>query len=126
MNGKTCRTIVVEIVAQKTKKTTALRMGSSRTDKSCRHLAAEEVALNTKNLSVKTVANPKRESLTQINQPNQKLKVTPKMIKMSHIPQQTADTTRVLRIENIWSLFSRDLLTIVLVTKDITKKEMPK
>ena len=126
MKGKTCRTIICEIVNQKTKKDIALRMGSSKIDKSCRHLAAEEVALNTKNLSVKTVANPKRESFTQINQPNQKLKATPKMIKTSHIPQQTADRTRVLRIENIGSFFSRDLLMIVLVTTDITKREMPK
>ena len=103
------------MVAQKTKKATMLKIGSSRIDKSCLHLSAVEVALKTKTLSVTTAANPKRLSFTQSNQPNQKLKPTPKTMKTSHIAQQTADNTKVLLIENMGSFLSRDLLTTVLV-----------
>ncbi len=115
MKGRTCKIIVFEMIAQKTKKATMLRTGSSRIDRSFLHLAAVEVALKTKTLSVTTAAKPKRLSFTQSNQPNQKLKPTPKKMKTSHIPQQTADNTKVLLIENIGSFLSRDLLTIVLV-----------
>ena len=115
MKGRTCKIIVFEMVAQKTKKATMLRTGSRKIDKSCLHLAAVEVALNTKILSVTTAAKPKRPSFTQSTLSNQKLKPTPKKRKTSHIPQQTADNTKVLLIENMGSFLSRDLLTIVLV-----------
>ena len=124
--GRICKIIVFEIIVQKTKKATMLRTGSSRIDRSFLHLVAVEVALKTKNLSVTTAAKPKRLSFTQSNQPNQKLKPTPKKMKTSHIPQQTADNAKVRLIENIGSFLSRDLLTIMLVRYVIAKREMPR
>jgi hypothetical protein len=89
-------------------------------------LAADDVAMNTMHLRVTTAANPKRESLTQSNHPNAKPKPTPKAMKKSQKSQPERDSTRVLRIEKIGSLFKIILLVTVSAKEVTAKRESPR
>ena len=113
------------MVAQKTKNAATERVGSNRIEMIWRHCCAVDVALNTRNLRVETAAYPSRLSFTQTSQPNEKLKVVPNTTKTSQISQHAKDNPSVLRIVKIGSLLSRDLLTAVSVTYDITNREKP-
>jgi len=88
-------------------------------------LAEDDVAVKTINRRVTTVANPKRENLTQSNHPNAKPDPTPTAIKKSQKSQPVRESTRVLRIEKMGSLFK--IISLVAESaKNVTaKREMP-
>ena len=89
-------------------------------------MAADDVAENTINLSVTTVANPKRHSLTQSNGPNAKPNPTPTAMKNSQKSQQKKDSASVLRIKKIGSFFKTILLVTESAKNVIVKREMPR
>jgi hypothetical protein len=131
MKGRTCRTIALDMLAQKTANAISQKIGPSKTDTSLLQTAAEDVALTTRNLKVTSAANPNRLNLTQINQPNQKLKPTPKALKTNHNSQPTRDNARVLRIVKMGSLLRRNLLTTrsdryVMVKSEAPNEKVPK
>jgi len=97
------------------------RVGWSKVDANRFNVDADEVAVNTISLRVKTTANPNKDSLTQNIHPNTKPNPTPKDRKKNQKIQPTRETTRVLRIEKIGSSFK-----IILLVTESAKNVMAK
>jgi hypothetical protein len=121
-----CRRLMPVKVTQKAVKRPMQSSGPSKVDTNLRQSAAEDTALNTSSLRVIIAAKPKRQSLTQSNQPKAALKPTPMIMKRSQIIQQTNDSARVRRVRKMGSSRKRTLLIRVSPVRVAANKAIPR